>query len=121
MFKNYIRNALKPLKQKSFKAKFYKTKLYNDKILQQRILQNQQNIKTTFVQQAQSISSQFSVSRWLKAHDFKYKKEAKQILLTKNYKLDRIDKISSWISSNILWEKTPFADEKRFALDGPDT
>jgi len=66
-------------------------------------------------------SSRRTVSRWLKSQDLKYKKEAQRILLTKKHKLDRIAKVSSWISSNMVWENTAFVDEKRFSLDGPDS
>jgi len=61
------------------------------------------------------------VSRWLKAHDFKYKKKSQLILLSKKHKLERIAKVSSWIFSNIIWENTPFIAEKRFSLYRPDS
>lgn len=65
-------------------------------------------------------SSRRTVSRWLMRNDFRYRKQAQRIVLSKKHKIERIKKVSSWISSNIIWENTAFVDEKRFSLDGPD-
>jgi len=64
--------------------------------------------------------SRRTVCRWLKKHDYKYRKEAQKIVLSQKHKSERILKISLWVSKNIQWENTAFVDEKRFSLDGPD-
>lgn len=65
-------------------------------------------------------TSRRTVSRWLLRNDFRYRKQAQRIVLSKKHKIERMAKVSSWISSNIIWENTAFVDEKRFTLDGPD-
>ena len=65
-------------------------------------------------------TSRRTVSRWLLRNDFKYRKQAQGIVLSKKHKIERVAKVSLWISSNIKWENTAFVDEKRFSLDGPD-
>jgi len=75
---------------------------------------------TSIIRNNNVTESKSTISRWLQRHDFHCKKIAQKIMLSKKHKYDRITKVSSWISTNVIWENTAFVDEKRFSLDGPD-
>lgn len=61
-----------------------------------------------------------TVNNWFLKQDYLYTKCVQKIQLTKDHKLNRVEKVSKWIEENIQWESAVFTDEKVFSLDGPD-
>lgn len=64
--------------------------------------------------------SRWTVGRYLRRHEYRYKKANVQINLTKKHKQDRLNIVKSWIISDHDWFQTVFSDEKKFSFDGPD-
>lgn len=64
--------------------------------------------------------SRRTVNNWLLKRDYKYKKVARKIVLSKKQRETRISYASDCLAKNINFENTIFSDEKRFCLDGPD-
>ena len=61
-----------------------------------------------------------TVQRHLLKSGYKYKRAKSQIILSEQHKVERLNIVTQWITSNQNWEQTIFTDEKRFTLDGPD-
>lgn len=62
-----------------------------------------------------------TIQRYMKNLNFKYKPVSRKIILTKEHKLQRVEKVRKWIIDKVDPDLIIFTDECRFTLDGNDS